>query len=304
MTIVQFKPLLAREMGADEKLPFPMLASPKLDGIRCIVRNGVAYSRSMKPIPNRRIADHLPLAMLEGLDGELIAGDPCAPGCMQTTQSAVMSHDGDLSAVRFHVFDWTDNAAMPYAYRFETAANMVGLLPESVPVSLVMYRAVSSARALAEYEAARVAEGYEGTMLRDPSGRYKHGRTAGKGYELLKVKRWADSEAEIVAVHPLMHNANALETNELGNAKRSSAKAGMVPTEAVGSFDVRDVKTGVTFNLGGGPAFTAEARASLWAGRHFLPGTLVKYRYQPAGTMEAPRFPTFIGFRHPDDLGE
>ena len=50
-----FKPMLAAAVEDVSTLAFPLIASPKLDGIRCIVRNGVAYSRSNKPIRNRHI---------------------------------------------------------------------------------------------------------------------------------------------------------------------------------------------------------------------------------------------------------
>lgn len=53
-----FKPLLA--CNADlSKVRYPVYVSPKLDGIRCIVINGIAMSRSMKPIPNRYIQSQI-----------------------------------------------------------------------------------------------------------------------------------------------------------------------------------------------------------------------------------------------------
>jgi len=36
-------------------LSYPLLASVKIDGVRCIIRDGVAMSRSMKPIPNASV---------------------------------------------------------------------------------------------------------------------------------------------------------------------------------------------------------------------------------------------------------
>ncbi len=49
-----FKPMLADAIEPDKyPLRFPLFVSPKLDGVRCVVRDGVAYSRSLKPIPNQ-----------------------------------------------------------------------------------------------------------------------------------------------------------------------------------------------------------------------------------------------------------
>ena len=51
-----FKPLLASPADLST-LRFPVLASPKLDGVRAIVKDGVVLSRSLKKIPNLRNID-------------------------------------------------------------------------------------------------------------------------------------------------------------------------------------------------------------------------------------------------------
>jgi len=298
-----FKPLLARKHDPADRMPWPMLASPKLDGIRCVVRGGVATSRTLIPLPNRNLAAWLPWHELEHLDGELIVGDPTAPDAYNRTTSVVMSHDAPLDGLLFHVFDWCGNAALPYLYRYQRAADALtnsgpGVSPEHC--RMVPTRQVDNMADMTRMEADAVAAGYEGLMLRAHDGRYKYGRTAGKGFELLKVKRFEDAEAEIVAVHPLMRNHNEQTRDALGFAERSTAKAGLVADDLAGALEVRDVKTGVQFSIGSG--FTAEQRATIWQGRDFMAGQLVKYRYQPAGVKEAPRFPTFVGFRSRIDL--
>ena len=51
-----FKPmLLPRETPDLDKLQYPIIASAKLDGIRCLIKDGVALSRTLKPIPNKSI---------------------------------------------------------------------------------------------------------------------------------------------------------------------------------------------------------------------------------------------------------
>ena len=67
------KPLLAYTVSDLAAVRFPVLASPKLDGVRCVIRDGVAMTRTLKPIPNRHV--RAMLAHLPDLDGELIAGD-------------------------------------------------------------------------------------------------------------------------------------------------------------------------------------------------------------------------------------
>ena len=43
------KVMLAATVDSVEQLRYPLLGSPKLDGVRAIVIDGVVYSRNMKP---------------------------------------------------------------------------------------------------------------------------------------------------------------------------------------------------------------------------------------------------------------
>jgi len=55
----------------------------------------------------------------------------------------------------------------------------------------------------------------------------------------------------------------------------------------------------VRFNVGSG--FDAATRAAIWAARAGWEGRLVMFKFFPIGSKEAPRFPIFLGERHPDD---
>ena len=99
-----FRPMLAGTCKDVESLSYPVAVSPKLDGIRCTIVNGVPQTRSGKPIPNHFIRNTLTNPLLDGLDGELIIGKPTDPDVYRTTNSAVMSLDG-TPTFSFHVFD-------------------------------------------------------------------------------------------------------------------------------------------------------------------------------------------------------
>jgi DNA ligase-1 len=43
-------------------------------------------------------------------------------------------------------------------------------------------------------------------------------------------------------------------------------------------------------------------RVTLWEQRASLVGRLIKFKHQPSGAKEAPRFPKFVGFREAWDL--
>src|SRR5690348_12921017 len=78
-----------------DEIRYPIFGSPKLDGIRATVVNGIVMSRTMKPIPNNYIQDLFGHDAMNGLDGELIVGDPSASDVFHRTSSGVMSIEGE-----------------------------------------------------------------------------------------------------------------------------------------------------------------------------------------------------------------
>src|SRR5208282_1412349 len=99
-----FRPMLASHCKDTSKLRYPVLVSKKLDGIRATVQGGRLLSRSLKPIPNAEIQKTFG-GLPDGIDGELILGDPCAPDAYRKTTSVVMSDEKPATGVRYHVFD-------------------------------------------------------------------------------------------------------------------------------------------------------------------------------------------------------
>lgn len=312
----EMKPMLASSWAKAE-LRFPVMASPKLDGIRAIVVNGVVMSRTMKPIPNRNIQALFGHERYNGLDGELIVGretdkpadlivsssrfaEISIPGnVMQRTTSVVMSHDKHAHDVTYRVFD---HYLTPGT--FFNRLRYAGIVIEGHrQMKLVEHTSFEDDDALMAYEAEMVEAGYEGIMLRDPAGPYKQGRaTAAQGW-LLKVKRFEDAEAIVFGSIEEMHNTNEAVVNELGRTSRSTAKAGKVGKDRLGALQVRlMLDPAISFEIGSG--FTAEDRAALWAVRDNLIGKIVNFRHQPSGAKDKPRFPIFHGFRNAIDVGE
>lgn len=288
------KPLLAATTDG-QNLRYPLLASPKLDGIRAVVVDGVVLARSLKPVPNRFVQNLFGRQELNGLDGELVVGESVGNDVFNRTSSGVMSIGGEPE-VKFHVFD--DFSVSP---GFETRLrHATKRAKKHALIRPVQHTLVSDYEQLMEMERLYVGLGYEGLMLRDPLGPYKHGRSTLREGWLLKLKRFKDSEAEIIGFVEQLTNTNEAKINELGYKERSSKRAGKVPAGVLGAFVVRDTKTQVEFELGTG--FTAAQRHFFWSVRDKLMGRLAKYKSQEVGAKNKPRLPVFLGFRHELDL--
>lgn len=304
-----FKPM--RAAGPDPKkgedhffksMRYPLLGSPKIDGIRGVVRGNQVTSRSGDPIRSYQVQEEIG-GNLSYTDGELIIGNVTDFGVYNRTQSHVMAYDkpGDLW---YYVFDSVldDQLHLPFYERLESAKREVLRVQSIRPdlqVAFVEHTEIESYDEMVAYEEAQLALGYEGIMLRDPVAPYKQGQsTINQGW-MYKVKRFTDTEAIIVGFEEQMTNTNTQERSALGYAKRSSAKEGLVPAGTLGKFIVN--WNGVELPVGCG-VFTHEERQHIWWHRESHLGMFLKFRYFAHGVKDLPRFPRALGFRDKMDL--
>jgi len=282
-----FKPMLASPADLNA-LRFPLLASPKLDGVRAIVLNGVVMSRSLKPIPNLVVQDMF--KRFEHYDGELIVGDPYAKNCYNETVSGVMRVSGRPN-VKFYVFDSVGQPNEPYGVR----RPMCSVFHNLVEVPQIPVKSVEE---ILELEENYLAKGFEGLILRHPEAPYKYGRSTTKEGYLLKLKRFTDSEFEVVGFEERLHNGNEAKLDELGRMKRSSHKENKSGLGDLGALVLQG--DGFTFSCGTG--FDDATRKYLWAIRSTLIGRMAKIKHFEVGAKIAPRHPVFLGFRDSLDM--
>lgn len=289
-----FKPLLATQLDDLTAIKYPVYASFKLDGIRAVIFNGVALSRSLKPIPNKQIQQWASdnALSLEGVDGEFIVGSPTSETVFRDTTSFVMSHD-KVQEFSFYAFDVVNTE--PFVDRLNSLKRKV--LPDNTIV--LKQHLITSSVDLEAFRTDVVAMGYEGVMIRLPGGKYKYGRSSVKEQILLKMKLFEDIELKVVGFEPLYKNTNEATINELGRSQRSSVKENLVPQELLGALTLLQ-PNGVTVSCGSG--FDQKERIFWWKHRNELIGKLVTVKYFNVGIKDVLRFPIFKGFRDEKDI--
>lgn len=285
------KPMLAGKAEDLSLLRFPLLATPKLDGIRCLKINGKALSRSFKPIANLFVREWIEANVPDGTDGELLVeGVP-----FSDVAGNIGKRTGEPD-FRFYAFDYvTDSLSKPYAERMKD----LEAAPALDRVVKILPTPVNNLEELMELEAKWVDLGYEGIMVRTPESPYKTGRSTQRESYLLKIKRFEDAEAIVLACIEGQTNLNEAQLDAFGHTKRSSAKDGKVGRGTLGALRVRDVVTGCEFKLSGFPREMADA---IWADPAAVLGKPVTYKHQPSGAKDAPRFPKFKAFRETWDM--
>ena len=286
------KPMLACSTQPDiNQLSYPLYASTKLDGIRCVVINGKVLSRTLKPIPNLHIQNSLS-SLPFNLDGELMV-----EGDFSSVESAVMSRDGKPDFT-YRVFDCIDYPAMPYASRYGRLLEAVQAMRNDLIVPLHQQVAKSAAEVQKLYAEA-TALGYEGLILRAMQAPYKYGRSTLKQEWMLKLKPVEDTEAFIIGYEEMMHNDNEAELSNTGGTVRSKHQAGLTPSGKLGAFVCQD-KDGFTVSVGSG--FTMAQRLEYWEKRFDLLGKQITFKFQERTPDMSYRFPVFKGFRSTIDV--
>ena len=132
-------------------------------------------------------------------------------------------------------------------------------------------------------------------MLRHPRAPYKFGRSTLKQQGLIKVKRFKDDEAIITGFVALERNTNPITKDAYGLSKRSSHKSGKIPDDLLGKLLVKHPTYG-EFAIGSG--FDVDTRKEIWQNQNKYLAKTVAFKFQPHGTMNAPRAPIFKGFRY------
>lgn len=265
------------------QVSWPKIIQQKLDGICCLAVNGVAMSRTMKPIPNKFIQAYFKEHGLHGFHGELmIAGD------FNDVQSGVMRIEGepDFEYVIYDVWDHENN----YQERLNYIKTLFLMSPNRLNrLGLIDSVVVNSVDECSTWLEEYINLGYEGAMLRDPDSLYKQGRHTLKSQALMKLKKFFDDEAVIIGFEEKMHNENEKTTDERGYSKRSHKQEGMVPAGTLGALVVK--WKDVEFKIGSG--YNDQQRQELWDNRGNLVGKLVTFKYQSTSSYGVPRFPIF-----------
>lgn len=280
-----FKPMLAAStIPALEDINYPVLASPKLDGIRCVMGDGIPFSRNMKRIPNKFVQEELQKLRLHGLDGELMIKN--SDSDFNSVQSGIMSHSGEPD-FEYWVFDSFIQESHPFKQR-TTSAQFLVQACDSNRVKYVQHFWITNEKEMSNYLDSCIAAGYEGAIIRDPEAKYKQGRSTPKQGWMSKLKKFYDDEAEIIGYTELFHNTDT-SSKKLEN---------MVPGNMLGSFKVKWKDK--VFDIGSG--FTEAERIRFWQDRDTFLGDLITFKYQEVSKYGIPRFPVAKGFRNKGDL--
>lgn len=196
-----FEPMLAFELKQYEKLLFkvPTFVQPKLDGVRCILKDGKLTTRAGKPIVS------CPHLEVDGffLDGELYNHDLKSDfnkiiSLVRKTKPTKEDIKESEEMIQYWVYDYP-SSERSFSYRYYESLQYLELPKGCILVPCVQ---VYNRRQLDEQHSKFLEMGFEGTMIRMDLGGYENKRSK----QLLKYKNFQDAEFLILDVTPGLGN--------------------------------------------------------------------------------------------------
>lgn len=299
------KPMLAGKF-VEEKIikKLPLYGQLKYDGIRVFIRDGIGYTRSIKPVRNAEFQSWVRYNCdwLEGLDGEIIVGDPAAYDCYRKTMKFTMTGaaQGDFS---YYVFDKWDEPEI-FEERYQTIKQLIKNVND-LHIKLAETKLFSYIDEVHAFHDDMISAGQEGIILRDPNAYYKYGRGSPVRCECIKMKEggWQDTEVSILAFHEQLENTNEKTTDNLGHSERSSHKENLIGKDTLGAIEVSGkFEDGRDFECRVGTGLDDDTRQTVWYNQDEYRNKIVKMKYFTVGIKDKPRFPTFLGFRDREDM--
>jgi DNA ligase-1 len=312
------KPQLAEDAVLEE-VRFPCWVQPKIDGVRAMNITGRLTGRSLDEFKGFGISDYFSKPEFRHLDGEMILG--IKPNCTERLCSATTGAMGrfkdvdEMANLHWWVFDHLEQPGLPYHVRYSSLELKVRRLCHP-RVHLVPCAPISDRPQLLSIIAEYAAQGYEGTIIRNPYAPAKEGRATRKGQELWRVKPWADAEIFVTGITEGSKNGNEAKKNTLGRTERSSAAAGLIPNGQVGSIqgtllaDFFDPITGKLLFAKGLPVTVGSGEMSVAEATHYFKHPdeivrhIVKFKHMTHGVKDVPRFPTYISHRLVQDMSK
>lgn len=312
-------PMLASDWD-QSKVRFPLLGQPKIDGVRALNLHGALQARSLKLHANRFTTNFYSHPHFVGFDGEMAAAHERDPDLCRKTTSALSTIEGSPFTL-WWLFDYLAPEArqLPYYTRYlmlEARVSELQRFPgqylNASHLRVVPQRRIETLEELLAYDDENLDLGYEGTILRDPNGLHKAGRSTVREGGLLRIKRFLDGEAMITGVTEGEENGNVAQTNELGLQFRSTHKANMIPNGMIGNItavalaDIMDgkrkvIEKGQTLTISPGN-MPHDQRRYFFQHQHLFVGKVCKFKFFPKGIKDKPRFPTFVSLRSQEDM--
>ena len=252
------KPMLAHKYNP-EKADYPAYIQPKLDGVRCIFTKDGAFSRVNNKFMNVKHIEKALETFFNKYPTAILDGELYNHGLKDNFEKIISlvkkkkPTDADRTEaaelVQYHVYDIANFTHATYENRYSMISSM---LTYTYPLCKVETKVVLDYDEAVNYHKYCLKQGYEGSIYRSISGKYKGTRS----WDLMKFKDFHDDEAVIVGY-------------EIGKGKREGT---------LGKFIMQDDE-GVQFGCPPGKGYNYNDLAVMLENIHDFIGQRATFTY-------------------------
>jgi DNA ligase-1 len=271
--IPTFEVMLAKQVESLDSLTFPLIAQPKLDGIRCLKIGKTLMGRNGRATSNERLHLYLHNLIKEEnyvFDGELYSHKLSFNDILSQVNSDSKEIDTSIKYVVYDILTKTEweNQECKTKY-FDRWSRIKSFTSISKNSEWIGGKIINNVHELNEYYEHILRDGYEGIMVKDPNGMYGWKRVDQN--VMGKIKPSEDFDCKIIQV------------------KEGTGKY----EKKMGAFIVDF--NGVKVNVGSG--FNDEQRNEFWKNKQDLIGKWISVKAQEKTIDGSLRFPVFIRIR-------
>jgi len=298
---MKFRPMKAPNIKVELKnMPLPLIVSYKLDGIRCVFKDGEMLSCSLKHFPNvqlRKKFEHLAKLSKQKniiLDGELLAKSLTFNELSGLIRQLDKEIPDDLF---FYCFDCViDNK---YDVPFKERIIELNKIKDLPFIKILPQYLMNNYEDIEKFFEEALAWGCDGVILRNPYSRYKCGRGTVKEGLIFKLKPFQTFDAKIIDIleGTVVREGAEKTTNELGYSRTSKLKEDRIPSGRACDFVVMYEGNRLKVSI----AATDEEKTEYWQRKEQYIGTTIEYKGMLVGSKDLPRHPGFIRFRPDKD---
>lgn len=177
------------------RVEYPVLVSPKVDGLRCIYERGKLFTRKGNEIQGldwliKKLDAATANYNFKRLDGEIVA-----PGSNFDEISGKLRSFNETPNAHYYVFDAVVDESVPFNARTTALVSWAHLESTNGFSALPSVTCMCQEEVYAQYDRA-IKSGFEGVMIKSYSGCYYNGRS----YEWQKVKKHETLDLTVVGI--------------------------------------------------------------------------------------------------------
>lgn len=303
----EFHPMLyPNESVSYDVITKPYMVSYKMDGLRCVFKNGHMLSRSLKEIPNKQLQERfaqlkkMSIENNEIYDGELYSDDLTFQEITHFCMTDDLKSEELPESIKFYCFDFVKGEAINDENKTEIASIRYEHIEKMDKLNIPFFIAVNQTLIETPEEVENIFKiavdsGFEGLIIKNPDSKYRYKRITSKSGDGYKYKPYRTYDAMIIGVEQATKvDPNAeRKVNELGYHKTSQKKDDRILIDKASAFLVRlgDKTLKVTL------AMTDEEKTEVWTDRDKYIGHWIEFKGMDVGAKDVPRHPVLLKFR-------